>query len=145
MPDIIPILARLRVCCAAGVAPDEVLLHEAVEVLEGIAGKLQQRERRDYHIRLAGMLVPGLRTYNVALALCGEARALERCWRRERLQTPQAWTVRGELHQARLFGELPQSGRQFYRVLKNGRGIVKTPTGLRIDTRVLAMSAGRGQ
>jgi hypothetical protein len=110
-------LARLRVCRDAGHAPDSLLVADAISLLEVTAGALFLRKRRNEHIRRAAALLDGS-TWKRASALFDASVTLARCWDRIRCNEPESGTVRGELHCAALLAELPESQRQFYRVLR---------------------------
>jgi hypothetical protein len=109
-------LSRLRVCRDAGRAPDSALLADAISLLELTAGASSLRARRNEHIRRAAALLDGSR-WERSLDLLNASAMLARCWDRLRCSAPESGTVRGELHSAALLADLPESRRQFYRVL----------------------------
>jgi hypothetical protein len=109
-------IARFRVCCDAGIAPDAELLRAILAYVVRSAGAEARRGERDARVRRAGALLDGA-PWARAGKLAAEAALLDRSWQRVRLQTPEAGTVRGELHAARLFMDLPESRRGFHRIL----------------------------
>lgn len=113
-------IARLRVSVAAGMPPPPELVADVLEFLERDEGAANLRAKRDSLIRRAAMLLPPDREYAKAACLASEAKAMQRTWHllREREAEASPATVRGCLHAAALHEDLPQSHRQFYRVLK---------------------------
>lgn len=116
-------LARLRVCKAAGLPVSQDLLNDAVECLERVTDAALFRAKRDELIRRAALLLPVAAPYHQAAALVGEAKAMARTWHLLRTLPPAKilTTPRDCLHAARLLAELPESQRQFYRVLRPRR------------------------
>ena len=113
-------VARLRVCQAAGLPVTDDLLSDAVECLERVTDAALLRARRDELIRRAALLLPVAGPYQQAATLAGEAKAMARTWHLLR-STPPAVplsTPRDCLHAARLLADLPESQRQFYRLLR---------------------------
>lgn len=117
-------IARLRVSVAAGLPPPPDLVADVLEFLERDEGAASRRAKRDALIRRGGMLLPPDRAYAKAARLASEAKALQRTWHilREREADTAPATVRACLHAAALHERLPQSHRQFYRVLKRRAG-----------------------
>ena len=66
-----------------------------------------RREERDRHLLLAGHLVGGSCSQR-ATEIQRHASELERNWHLHRQRRPEAGTVRGEVHAARLIGPLPR-------------------------------------
>lgn len=112
-------VARLRVCQAAGLPVSDELLNDAVECLERVTDAALLRAKRDELIRRAALLLPVATPYQKATALAGEAKAMDRTWHLLRSVPPAQplSTPRECLHAARLLADLPESQRQFYRLL----------------------------
>lgn len=117
-------LARLRVCRAAGLPVPPDLHDAAIECLERISDATILREQRDSLIRRAALLLPPQSKHQVAAALATESRAMYRTWHVLRAREPREPlnTTRDCLHAAALRAKLPQSQRQFYRVLVERAG-----------------------
>jgi hypothetical protein len=113
-------LARLRVCKAAGVPVPPDLRDEAIDCLERACDASLARQRRDELIRRAALLIPDTSAYRAAEALAAEAKVMARTWHilQARPAAEQLCTPRDCLHAAALLGRLPESARQFYRVLR---------------------------
>lgn len=109
-------ITRFRVCCEAGIPPDAELQLAVLAYLDRSAGVESRRGARDARVRRAAALLDGA-PWSRAGALAAEAARLERCWRRVSQTPPETGTVRGELHAARLFMDLPESQRGFHRIL----------------------------
>lgn len=128
-------LARLRVCRAAGVAISPELRDEVIECLERLADASLARARRDELIRRAALLIPDASAYSRASRLAAEAKVMARTWHilQSRPAAEQLDTPRDCLHAAALLSRLPESARQFYRVLQatptdiDGHGDVSGP------------------
>jgi hypothetical protein len=125
-------LARLRVCRDAGRPLPTDLLDDAIACLERGADAAQLRARRDALLRRAALLLPPAPPHRLAAMLAAEAKAMARTWHilRAHEPAPPYCTPRACLHAAALCARLPESQRQFYRVLRSagadtaGRGVV---------------------
>ncbi len=114
-------LARLRVCLAAGRAPSPALVADAIDCLEKISDAGAIRARRDALIRRAALLLPDARPHRKAFMLAQEAKAMARTWHLLQAREPDSayGTPRDCLHAAALLSRLPESSRQFYRVIRS--------------------------
>ena len=110
-------MARLRAVVAAGVPVPPDLAHVVLMVLETFADREDRLCERNEHIRRAALLIDGSQSGR-AITLAKEARAIERIWHRLGATLPEAMTVRGELHAAKLWYPLPSSERQFSYIIQ---------------------------
>ena len=115
-------LTRLRRCRDQGQPAPVDLCEDAIECLRRVNDAEVVRTERDALIRQAADLLPPAPPYRKAKMLLAEVRAMQRVWRVLVAQTPTypPVTVRDALHAARLISELPDSERQFYRLLRDG-------------------------
>lgn len=113
------IVARLRVCRDAGRAPSSELLGDILDFLEKQNDSALNRKKRDELIRRAALLFPAVSEYKQAENLVKEAKAMIRTWPILKIKpAPKEFnSARDYLHAAALHADLPQSHRQFYRVL----------------------------
>lgn len=109
-------LTRLRVLVEAGRPVPNDFARRLLNILQATADSADRRYMRDHHIRRAGLLFKGS-PWERAMALAKETSALDRAWERLHDQAPEAMTVRGELHAAKLLHKLPGSTRQFYNII----------------------------
>lgn len=109
-------LTRLRVLVEARQPIPDDLARAVLNALEATTDREDRRYRRDHHIRRAALLIDGSR-WTRASALADEATALDGAWNRIRHKSPEAMTVRGELHAAKLLYKLPGCARQFYNII----------------------------
>ena len=125
-------LARLRVCLAAGRPPSPDLLADTIAQLAQFSDAADLRAKRDALIRRAALLLPDAPPHRKAAQLALEAKAMARTWHvlQSREPLPPYETPRECLHAAALRSRLPESQRQFYRVLQahqadtGGHGVV---------------------
>jgi hypothetical protein len=115
--DRADLVQRLRTCVAIGQGADLETTRHALEALEETLSSGDRRYHRDQHILRAAACLDGTR-WARAQRLASEAAALERCWVRLRFQTPEHYTVQGELHAARLEAPLPKSARQYANLME---------------------------
>lgn len=115
-------LQRLRTCQTYGKEPSPELVADAIECLTRICSQRVARERRDRCIRQAATLAQAATLEDRARLLVREAAALHRSWARLVHQPPAQppRSVRDALHAARLQWPLPESHRQFRRILESG-------------------------
>lgn len=113
-------VARLRVCRDAGVPVPPALRDDAIACLEDTIDAALLRTSRDDLIRRAALLLPFGTPHQKATALADEAQAMSRTWHLLRSRPPAVTftTPRDCLHAAALRAKLPESQRQFYRVLR---------------------------
>lgn len=111
-------LTRLRVLVEAGEPVPLDLARLLLIFLESTMDREDRRYRRDHHIRRAALLIDGSR-WTCASVLADEAAALDDAWKRLRYKPPEAMTVRGELHAAKLLHKLPGCARQFYNIIQH--------------------------
>lgn len=114
-----PALIRLRVCHEAGIAPEPEVIAAVLAHFEREEACAHLRACRNERIRRAAALLDGV-PWARAEVLATTAARLERMWATLSKRAPEAGTVRGELHAARLYGPLPESRRSFLRVLQGG-------------------------
>lgn len=113
-------LARLRACRSAGLSLPEDLISDIEDCLANAIDAATQRSKRDLLIRRAAVLSGEVGPYAQATALADEAKSMRRIWRNIGRTAPpiEPSSVRGYLHAAQLAAALPESVRQFYRVLQ---------------------------
>ena len=116
-------LQRLRTCQTYGKEPPPELVSDAIECLTRICSQRVARERRDRCIRQAATLAQAATLGDLASLLAREAAALSRSWAQLVHQPPPQppFNVRDALHAARLQWPLPESPRQFRRILESGQ------------------------
>lgn len=98
------------------------LIDDAIECLRRVTDADVVRAERDALIREAASLLPPAPPYRRAGLLKAEAAAMERVWHTLQSHMPQTpyISARDALHAARLMSELPDSVRQYYRLLCAG-------------------------
>lgn len=113
-------LERLQACHRSGKPVPPQVLGDAIECLSRARSLRQARAARDRMIRMAGKLSGGPCPQACARELIRQATALERVWPRLLEQAPPdaPQTVRDALHLARWHAQLPDSERQFLRILQ---------------------------
>lgn len=116
IPYAAPLLARLRTCLAADVPVSRELLVQVVAALEGAVSARARLRKRDGLIRRAALLTLAQSDHARAHALSAALRELPRARGREPMRRPAA-TVRECLQEAATYGKLPESPRQFLRIL----------------------------
>ena len=115
-------LNSLRACRDSGAQVSPTLLDATIECLVRGANAEVLRKERDSLIRAAALLLPPGSDWIRARQLTAEAKLIRRSWRTLRNQSPRIVQggIRDLLHAAALSSELPESHRQFYRVLHSG-------------------------
>ena len=113
-------IAGLRACRVTSMPVSPALRDAALEILISIVSRQWRRSERNRLIRAAARLLPEGNLEARTKALLRESRAMLRMWRILEHQPPHTSepTVRALLHEARLIEELPDSLRQFRRILE---------------------------
>ncbi|MFT4197686.1 MAG: hypothetical protein QM601_07230 [Pseudoxanthomonas sp.] len=114
------VLSRLTDCTVNGLGADPELTRQALEVIAPHVDAVLRREQRDRLIVQAARLLPAGVPWNKAGMLKREAAAIHRDWRRlskQPLSMP-CVTVRQTLLHAAHIEQLPESQRQFLRILQ---------------------------
>lgn len=116
---LIPTIAGLRACKAAGTPVSPTLRDAALESLIRVADHEWRRSERNRLVCAAGSLLAESTIEGRAKALLREKRAMLRTWHALKNQSPRAPepTVRDLLREAHLIEDLPDSLRQFRRLL----------------------------
>lgn len=114
-------LRRLRDCRHAGRPVPPQVIDDAIEALSRIVNSALVRQQRDDLICQAGALLPDTSIACKAKALAREAAAMQRTWtalQGKPISDPPQ-TPRDALHAARLMADLPESPRQYMRILES--------------------------
>ncbi|WP_157599291.1 hypothetical protein [Rhodanobacter sp. Root179] len=117
-------LEALRACSATGTPVSPVLLDAAIECLVRVASEDLLRKERNRLIRAAAQLLQEDTDWARARKLRQETKVMWRTWNILKTRVPRSTdpTARDLLHAAALASNLPDSDRQFYRVLREGAG-----------------------
>jgi len=117
---LVATIAGMRACRATSMPVSPALRDAALEILISIASHQWRWSERNRLIRAAARLLPEDNAEKHARALLRESKAMLRTWHITERQLPhdREPTVRGLLCEARLLGELPESHRQFRRILE---------------------------
>ena len=117
-------LRRLRDCRHAGRPVPPQVIDDTIEALSRVVNSAWVRQQRDDLICQAGDLLPDASIASKAKALAREAAAMQRAWTamqgKPLADPPQ--TPRDALHAARLIADLPESARQYMRILEHACG-----------------------
>lgn len=113
-------LEALRACSATGTPVSPVLLNAAIECLVRVASEDLLRKERNRLIRAAAQLLAENTDWARARKLRQETKIMWRTWNILKARAPRTTnpTVRDLLHAAALASTLPDSDRQFYRVIR---------------------------
>lgn len=111
-------LARLRVCREARIQIPDDLVNDAIEIIEQSCKASALKSERDRLIRLAAVLLPsGSSAWNQARQLLKEAGAMNRRRPIAAQGGEDLTTVQGCLRAASKIRALPETDRQFYRII----------------------------
>lgn len=111
-------LARLRVCREARLQIPADLVDDAIDLIEQSCKVSALKVERDRLIRLAALLLPaGTGTWNQAKQLLKESNAMNRRRQTATQSVDDLTTVQGCLKAAAKNRALPETDRQFYRIL----------------------------
>lgn len=117
-------LRRLRDCRQTGRPVPPQVIDDTIEALSRVVNSAWIRQKRDELICQAGTLLPDASIASKAKALAREAAAMQRAWTALQGKQPAvpALTPRDALHAARLIADLPESARQYMRILEHASG-----------------------
>jgi hypothetical protein len=101
-------IARLKVCAVKGAVTDRELIHWTIERLQGQRHFKNAKRERDRHIRKAAEYLDGS-TWSRARQLVIEAKGAR--------FAKNSATASGQLRAAALYGTLPTTERQYFRIL----------------------------